>query len=625
MWFQVGGGDGFVTQQDPSDPNIIYAESQGGAISRLNYATGQSTFLVKPQYRPRYDMYEDSVLVERGDTMAPQSAAQKKRIADLRTRQRADSAALDLRFNWNSPYFISPHNSQTIYIGGNRVLKSTNRGDNLFAISPDLSTADTMKIRVSTRTTGGITNDATGAETYCTIVSLNESPIRAGILFAGTDDGRVWLTKNDGGTWEELTSRFPGVPAGTYVTRIEPSPHDSMTFFVTFDNHRNGDYKPYVFMTSDFGKTFTSIASNLPTGGPDYVHVIRQDLVNKSLLFLGTDVGAYVSANMGRSWQRFMTGLPTVPVHDLRIHSRDHELIAATHGRGIWIAEISALQQIDDKVLAEDAHLFTSPTAYQFGDQPVEGQSQGHQVFQAPSPPYGAVVTYRLATRQPQVRIAILDAAGDTVQVLNGPGAAGINRVAWPFAGKPATRRPLGAVQKRDSALQMNRITFVLDSLDKAGTNPMMTGMARQMVRTGDLTPIVSLFQGRGGASSFGAPPPWNPRPGEQAVAGGGRGAGGVAAAGAPAAAGAAPAAAAAMDPSAFQQLAPLFQIPGRPSTGGFGFEFMQTLGFANATFAAFGGGGPGVATGDYVAVMTVGGKTLRQKIRVERGGISPQ
>jgi hypothetical protein len=343
------------------------------------------------------------------------------------------------------------------------------------------------------------------------------------------------------------------------------------------------------------------------------------------LLFLGTDVGAYVSANMGRSWQRFMTGLPTVPVHDLRIHPRDHELIAATHGRGIWIAEISALQQIDDKVLAEDAHLFTSPTAYQFGDQPVEGQSQGHQVFQAPSPPYGAVVTYRLATRQPQVRIAILDAAGDTVQVLNGPGAAGINRVAWPFAGKPATRRPLGAVQKRDSALQMNRITFVLDSLDKAGANPMMTGMARQMVRTGDLTPIVSLFQGRGGASSFGAPPPWNPRPGEQAVAGGGRGAGGVAAAGAPAAAGAAPAAAAAMDPSAFQQLAPLFQIPGRPSTGGFGFEFMQTLGFANATFAAFGGGGPGVATGDYVAVMTVGGKTLRQKIRVERGGISPQ
>ncbi|MGE5102801.1 MAG: WD40/YVTN/BNR-like repeat-containing protein, partial [Deltaproteobacteria bacterium] len=637
MWFQVGGGDGFVTQQDPIDPNIIYAESQGGAISRLNYATGQSTFLIKPQYRPRYDMYEDSVLIERGDTTAPQTPAQKKHIADLRARQHADSAALDLRFNWNTPYLISPHNPQTIYIGGNRVLKSTKRGDDLFTISPDLSTADTTKIRVSTRTTGGITNDATGAETYCTIVSLNESPIRAGILFAGTDDGRVWLTKNDGGTWEEVTARITGVPAGTYVTRIEPSPHDSMTFFVTFDNHRNGDYKPYVFMTSDFGKTFKSIASNLPTGGPDYVHVIRQDLVNKNLLFLGTDVGAYVSANMGQSWQRFMTGLPTVPVHDLRIHPRDHEIIAATHGRGIWIADISALQQIDAKVLAEDAHLFAPPAAYQFGDSPVEGQSQGHQVFQAPSPPYGAVLTYRLAARQPQVRIAILDAAGDTMQVLNGPGAPGINRVAWPFAGKPAPRPPLGAVQKRDSALQMNRITFVLDSLDKAGANPVMTGMARQLVSTGDLTPIVAMFQGRSGASGFGPPPAWNPRPGEQAIGGGGRGGAGAPPGGAPPARAAAPGgappagapgaagAAGAMDPSAFQQLAPLFQIPGRPSGGGFGFEFLQTLGFPNAGFAAFGGGGPGVATGDYVAVMTVGGKTLRQKVRVERGAFLPQ
>jgi hypothetical protein len=586
---------------------------------------------VKPQYRPRYDMYEDSVLVERGDTTKPETPVQKQRITTLRTRQRTDSAALDLRFNWNTPYFISPHNPATIYIGGNRVLKSTKRGDDLYSISPDLSTADTVKIRVSMRTTGGITNDATGAETFCTIVSLNESPIRAGILFAGTDDGRLWVTKNDGGTWEELTSRVSGVPAGTYVTRIEPSPHDSNTFFVTYDNHRNGDYKPYVFMTTDFGKTFTSIAANLPTGGPNYVHVIRQDPVNKDLLYLGTDVGAYLSMNRGQSWQQFMTGLPTVPVHDLRVHPRDHELIAATHGRGIWIVDVSALQQITDKVVAEDVHLFTSPTAYEFGDSPVEGQSQGHQLFAAPSPPYGAVISYRLATRQPQVRIAVLDAAGDTMQVLNGPGAPGINRVAWAFAGKAPARPPLGAVQKRDSALQMNRIIFVLDSLDKAGANPMMTGMMRQIVRTGDLGPVMAMFQGRGAAPGFGAPPPWNARPGEQAVgggAGGGRGGAGVAAAGAPAgatpgavagAAAAAPAAPAMPDPSMFQPMVALFAIPGRPSGGGFGLEFLQTLGFGNAGFAAFGGGGAGVASGDYVVVLNVGGKTLRQKIRVER------
>ena len=386
MWFTVGGGDGFVTQQDPSDPNTIYAESQGGAIGRLNYATGQSTFLIKPQYQQRYAQYEDSVLVERGDTTAPQSNDQKKRIADLRARQRQDSTMLDMRFNWNTPYFISPHNSSTLYVGGNRVLKSTKRGDDLFPISPDLTTADTMKVRVSTKTTGGITNDATGAETYCTIVSLNESPIRAGILFAGTDDGRVWVSHNDGGTWDEVTRNFTGVPAGTYVSRIEPSPHDSMTFFVTFDNHRNGDYAPYVFMTTDFGKTFKSIVSNLPTGGVNYVHVIRQDPFNRNLLFLGMDIGAFVSTNMGQSWQRFMTGLPTVPVHDLRIHPRDHELIAATHGRGIWIANISALEQMSEAVLAEDVHLFSSPTAYQFGDPPVEGQSHGTSAVRGVEP-----------------------------------------------------------------------------------------------------------------------------------------------------------------------------------------------------------------------------------------------
>ena len=203
---------------------------------------------------------------------------------------------------------------------------------------------------------------------------------------------------------------------------------------------------------------------------------------------------------------------------------------------------------------------------------------------------------------------------------LNGPGAPGINRVAWNFSGKPASRPPLGAVQKRDSALQMNRIIFVLDSLDKAGASPMMTGMMRQLARTGDFSPVMAMFSGRGAAPGFGPPPPWNPRPGEQRT-GGGRGAGGaVAQAGAP---GAAPAAApgAALDPSMFQQIIPLFDLPGKPSSGGgFGMEFLQRLGFGNAMATAFGGGGGNaVAAGDYMVVTTIGGKTLKQKLRVER------
>lgn len=528
MWATFNGGDGFVTQQDPTDPNVIYGESQGGNIVRANLATGERTALVRPQWRPRYDQIEDSILIERGDTTRPETPQQRRRIADLRTRQRADSAALALRWNWNTPFFISWHNPRTLYFGANRVLKSTRRGDDMFLISPELTYADTMKIRVSTLATGGITLDATGAETYGTIVSLNESPLRAGILYAGTDDGRVWTTRNDGGAWEELTGRFPGLPAGTYVSRIEPSWRDSSAFYVTFDNHRNGDFTPYVYATNDGGRTFRSIAANLPTGGPDFVHVIREDPANPNVLFVGTDVGAYVSVNRGRSWQRFMTGLPTVPVHDLRIHPRDRELIAATHGRSFWVVDIAALPQLTPAVLAADAHLFEPPVAWQYADMPVEGQSPGHQTFAAPSPPYGATVTYRLGARQAGLRLAVVDATGDTIQTINAPGNPGINRVAWAFQGRPAPRAALSAAQKRDSAQQMQRVLFVLDSLQAAGTNPMLVTFARNLATTGDLQPLIAMFGGGGGGgpAGFGPPPAFNPRPGEQATAPAGRGAG---------------------------------------------------------------------------------------------------
>ena len=604
MWFTFAGGDGFVTAQDPTDATIIYGESQGGNMSRVNVATGQSFFLQKPTFRQQHAMYEDSILIARGDTMQRPTAEQQRRINDLRARQRADSIALDMRFNWNTPFFLSWHNPSVFYAGGNRVLKSTKRGDELFPISPDLSYADTMKLRVSTKTTGGITLDATGAETYGTIVSLNESPVRAGILYAGTDDGRVWVSRTDGGSWEELTQRFAGVPAGTYVSRIEPSSHDSNTVFVTFDNHRNGDFLPYVYMSSDFGKTFRSIASNLPRDGVSFAHVIRQDPANANVLYVGTDVGVWVSVNKGQSWRKFMTGLPTVPVHDMRVHPRDRELMAATHGRGIWIVDVSALQQMTPAIVASEAHLFSPGTAYQFGDSPVEGHSPGHMLFEGTNIPYGAVITYRLASRAPgQVRIVVTDATGDTIQSLSGPGAPGINRVAWNFAGKPPARVAMGAVQKRDSALQMQRVDFVLDSLAKNGGNPMTINLVRGLATTGDLNPLIALFGGgRGGAAGFGGPPAFNPRPGEGAVAGGGRG--GAPGGGAP-------------DPNAFMSQLALFTIPGRPVQGGFAaLNFLQNLGFS----LNFGGGGAGeVPPGDYMVHLTAGGKTMKQKVRVER------
>src|ERR1019366_5566221 len=241
-------------------------------------------------------------VVQWPDTTKPLSKDEKRRVDGFRATQKRDSVDLDMRWNWNTPFLISKHNPQVLYFGANRVLKSTKMGDDMYPISPDLSYADTTKIRISTRTTGG--------ETFGTIVSLNESPVRAGILFAGTDDGRLWTSWNDGGSWNEVTKNVTSIPAGTYVSRIEPSHFDSLTFYVTYDNHRRNDFTPYVLATNDGGKTFKSIASNLPTGGPDFAYVIREDLKNQDLLFVGTDVGAYVSTNRGQSWQRFMAGLP---------------------------------------------------------------------------------------------------------------------------------------------------------------------------------------------------------------------------------------------------------------------------------------------------------------------------
>ncbi|HET9013037.1 MAG TPA: hypothetical protein VFN38_14520, partial [Gemmatimonadaceae bacterium] len=504
---------------------------------------------------------------------------------------------------WNTPFFISPHNPSVFYAGASKVLKSTSRGDNLTPISPDLTTRDPMKIRVSTKTTGGITPDNTGAETHSTITALAESPVRAGLLYAGTDDGNVWLSRNDGATWESLTARFAGVPKNSWVSRIEPSPSDSSVFYVAFDAHRTNDLDPYLFMTSDYGRTFRSIVANLPRGGPDFVHVIREDPHNEKLLFVGTDVGAYVSVDRGGSWRKFMTGLPTVPVHDLKIHPRDHELIAGTHGRSIWIVDIAPLEQLTDSVRARSVALFAPKVAYQYGQRTVEGQATGHKVFEAPSPAYGADIWYRLSggSRRDTVRIAITDASGDTIRTLNGPGGAGLHKVTWDFRGKAPKAPPLTPAGVRDSIVQARRIAFVIDSLDKAGTLPKET-LARLRTATagGNVQGLGQLFGGGGGGrGQGGGAGGFNPRPGEGAPA---RGAAAAAAQGEGVSE-------AAVDPGQLGQLAQLF----RPAGGGGGFGGGR-------------GGAPLVGTGDYLVTISAGGEKQKQLLHVERlpgGGAS--
>lgn len=599
MWKVVGGGDGFVTQQDPTDPDIVYSESQGGNIGRMDLRTGERIALAKPNWRATWMMWEDSIIVARGDTLRPETAAIKKRIAEFRARQKADSAGLDLRWNWNTPFIISAHSHTTLYMGANRVMKSTKRGDEMFPISPELSYADTMKIRVSTRTTGGITPDNTGAETYGTIVSIAESPLRPGLLYAGTDDGRVWSTRNDGGAWEEHTKNFPGVPANAYVSEIEASPHDSSTWFVTFDHHRAGDFRPYVYMTRDGGRTFASIAANLPADGPDFVHVIKQDPRNPDLLFVGTDVGVYVSANMGRSWQKFMTGLPTVPVNDLKIHPRERELIAATHGRAVWIVDIAPLQQLSTTVAAADVHLFEPRVAHQWGEPPIEGQgpggaSYGHMWYAQSVPTYGAEITYRLGTRgNSATRIIIQDVTGDTLRTLTGSSSLGVHKVVWDFRGKAPAPRPLSPSQTRDSANAANRRAFVFDSLQKSGMDSTALRNFRRMLEGGDMQQMAAAF---GGAmlGAGGPTPAWggdrfNPRPGEQAARGGAGG--GMAGQ------------AGITDPNVAFQIIQALTPP-----GGNAFQLFQ--GRAQA---------PSVEPGEYLVSVIQHGKTVKQRLKVER------
>ena len=625
-WFSVSGGDGFVTAQDPRDPNIIYSESQGGNMGRLNHASGERITLQKPDWREKYREWMDSIAAIWPDTTVRPSNAVRARVAELRRRATQDSADLELRYNWNTPFFLSPHNADVFYAAANRVLKSTSRGENLQPISPDLTKRDTRKIRISQRETGGITPDITGAETYGTIVSLAESPLRRGLLYAGTDDGNVWLSPDDGRTWTDLTPKFRGLVHDTsYVSRIEPSPHEANRFYVTFDNHRMGDFRPYIFITEDGGQSFRSISGNLPAGGPDFVHVVREDLVNPNLLFAGTDVGAYVSLDRGRSWQRFMTGMPTVPVHDLKIHPRDRELIAATHGRSFMIADIAPLQQFTHHLLAANAHVFEPRPALQYGEPPSGGEFTAQLYFQVPSPNYGAEILYWVGQpAQGQARISITNARGDTVSTINGPATRGLQRAYWNYRGR-ATSLPLSPSERRDSVTIERRLTKVVDSLARAGRPRADLDRAVEQLRAAAAQE--GGFGGRGGGGGGGergaGAGGFVDRPAEGPPAGGGRAGGGGGGGGAGGPEG--PRGGGPPGEESLQQLILRLARPAGTGGGGRGGGFGGGFGGGGATlFPRRTSPAPLADPGEYNVTVTIGGQSIAQKLRVLRGPAAP-
>lgn len=390
-WFRTGGGDGFYSVVDPTDPSIIYVESQNGSVSRLELKTGERKS-IKPEARPGEKRY---------------------------------------RFDWNSPIVISPHNNRTIYLAGNRVFRSTDRGST-WTWSDDLTKdQDREKLPIM----GALPDKTTlsrhdGVETFGQIVTLAESPIKEGLLYAGTDDGNLQISRDSGRTWKNITDKVSGVSKNTYVSRIVPSRYAEGTAYLTLDGHRADDYNTYVFITTDYGESWKPIKSNLPAGVT--ARVIREHPLNQNLLFLGTEFGAYVSFDRGGRWTRLKGNLPLVRVDDIQIHPRDNALVLATHGRSVWVLDdLSPLERASENILTSDIHLFNVAPATHFRLYGRKG-STGHKWFAAPNPPYGAVINYYVKDKpKDDVKITITDKSGAVVRELKGPKEAGLNRIVW--------------------------------------------------------------------------------------------------------------------------------------------------------------------------------------------------
>ena len=390
-WENMYGGDGFWMFADPTDPDYIYAEYQGGYLARINRKTHEARD-IKPL--PRYKEGK-------------------------------------LRFNWNTPIHLSPTRKGTIYLGAQFLFRSRDHGQTWERISPDLTTNDPEKQKQEQ--SGGVTVDNSAAEMHTTIYAVAESPKNPNTIWVGTDDGNVQLTRDGGKTWTNLVGNVRGVPRNAWVSYVEAGHHDEGTAYVTFDAHTFGDMRPYVYKTTDFGKTWSSV---VPEGAPmrGYAHVVREDLVNRDLLFVGTELGLWVTLDGGKRWAQYKGGgMPSVAVRDIVIHPRDHDLVVGTHGRGIWIVDdITPLRALTPEALARDAFFIQSRPAVQSvsgsGGWPV-----GDAEFVGPNPPDEAVITYYQRRRHifGDLKIEVFDPAGKLLRSIPSSKRRGLSRVTW--------------------------------------------------------------------------------------------------------------------------------------------------------------------------------------------------
>jgi photosystem II stability/assembly factor-like uncharacterized protein len=465
QWQRIGGGDGFVALPDPEDSQRGYSEAQGGEILRWDLHTGEQRAIQPPEIDP-------------------------------------DDPDKRLRFNWNAGLAIDPFDPATVYLGSQYVHKSTDRGRSWTILSPDLTTDNPEWQKWSK--TGGLTPDATGAEVYTTILDIAPSALQKGVIWVGTDDGRIQVTRDGGKTWDSVEKNLRGVPPNTWIPQIRPSKFDAAAAFVVLDNHRRDDGNPYVFRTDDWGKTWKSLVTKEIHG---YALAIEQDPVDKDLLFLGTEHGLYVSNDGGRSWMKWKHGLPeTVSAMDLIVHPREYDLVVATHGRALYIVDdVAPLRELSAETLREPLHLYPASPGrlHTEGSGSGSGRSGGAGEFRGQSRPAGVLLTYSLNApglplpddekererkekeraearkaaqaepaaeggstleaedpsrpakekpegagagaegkggKEPKVKIEIADASGKVVRTLEAPAKLGLNRTAWDL-GREAFRQ----------------------------------------------------------------------------------------------------------------------------------------------------------------------------------------
>ncbi len=375
-WASVGGGDGMYNQVDPNDSRWLYNDYQLGAIQRFDQKLGRGTSI----------------------------------------RPRRESGEKPYRFNWTAPIHISPHNSRIIYLGAEVLLRSINRGADWQEISADLTTNDPEKLK--------------GNIEHCNITTISESPLTPGIIWVGTDDGKVQLTRDGGGNWTDTTANLTqaGAPEDFCVSRVFASHHDEGTAYVVKTGFQRDDFRPFIHKTTDFGQTWISISGDLPDG---VVHVIVEDRKNPNLLFVGKEFGVWVSIEGGDRWVRLMNNIPTQDIYDLVIHPRENDLVVGTYGRGIYVADITPLQEMSEEVLAKEMHLFDVEPKIQWIYKQRQN-SAGQRHFTASNETNGIVVNYYLKEKiKDSVRVLIKDLVGNELAALKGMSGSGLHKVVW--------------------------------------------------------------------------------------------------------------------------------------------------------------------------------------------------